>query len=201
MPKIILFAKSKGGVGASTLAVSMYFSFKSYSQNLKVCIVDLDPQGSILALKQKNDDIEAFDKYDETKLKNYDVIIVDSPPRITEAFTDLYKKAAVLIVPSKTAFFDIAETFKTCNYLKDEGHENKTFVVLNQATTNSSLNQQFTDTLDQYSIKYFNTVICNRLAFHRMQYENGNIFAQKGQAKAHEEIKSFSMEVYSLLIK
>lgn len=201
MAKSICFVKQKGGVGASTLCLSIYFSLKTFSNDMKVCLIDLDPQGSILTQQERNDEIEVFTEYDDEKIKPYDIAIIDSPPRLTKEFDPIYNKADILLVPTKVGLFDAVSTIQTFNYLKDKGHEKKTHIILNQAAATSSLNQEFIDILEESDMPYLKTVVHNRMGFNRMLYKNGNIFDQRREKKAHEEIKTLSIEIYSLLIK
>ena len=45
-PKVITIAQQKGGTGKTTLAVHLALAFIKY-HNLKVAIIDTDPQGSL----------------------------------------------------------------------------------------------------------------------------------------------------------
>ena len=45
-PKVITIAQQKGGTGKTTLAVHLALDFIKY-HNLKVAIIDTDPQGSL----------------------------------------------------------------------------------------------------------------------------------------------------------
>lgn len=201
MTKIISFVKQKGGVGASTLSLSTFFCLKEYSKNVNPCLIDLDTQGSLLTLKEQNEDITVLDSFDEKELKKFDIAIIDYPPRLSEAFSKIYKKSDLLIIPTKTGFFDAAATVQAYNYLAEQGFKKKTHVVLNQANHSSTLNAGFMSTLENNSIPYLDTIIYNRTSFHRMQYEGGNIFDMSRQRKAQEEIKALTMELYGLLIK
>ena len=46
MSKVITIAQQKGGTGKTTLAVHLALAFIKY-HNLKVAIIDTDPQGSL----------------------------------------------------------------------------------------------------------------------------------------------------------
>lgn len=201
MTKIIGFVKQKGGVGSSTLCLSVYFALKTFGNDLAVCLVDLDEQGSLITQKKRNEDIEVFENFDIETLQNFDIAIVDGPPRLTKSFAPVYQKADVLIIPTKTGLYDAAATVQTFEYLQEQGHGDKSYIVLNMATPNAGINVQFLDTLKKNEIPYLKAVIFNRLAFHQMQYKNGNIFDLKRQKKAQEEIKNLAIEIYSLLIK
>lgn len=201
MTKIISFVKQKGGVGASTLSLSIYFCLKEYSKNVNPCLIDLDGQGSLLTIKEQNENITVFNEFDEKQLSEFDIAIIDYPPRLSEAFSHIYKKSDLLIIPTKTALFDAAATVQAYNSLKEQKLSKKTFVVLNQANHSSTLNADFIATLKKSDIPCLDTVIYNRAAFHRMQYEGGNVFDMSRQAKAQNEVKALTMELYGLLIK
>lgn len=200
MPKKIGFVKQKGGVGASTLCLSLYFALKKFSNGAKICLLDLDPQGSLLVQKKQNSEIEVFTKYDDEKFKEYDILLIDSPPRITKVFNPIFESCDLLILPTKAGLYDAAAVIQTYQYLKKINLDNKAYVLLNQAATSSTLQADFLATLKNGNISYLNTIIHNRLGFQRMLYSDGNIFSQKRQNRAQSEIKDLSIEVYSLLL-
>lgn len=72
MPKIILITHQKGGVGKSTLTFNLAANLR---ENSKVCIVDMDQQGSLMNVKELSE-VEIFsdDKLQKIQKSDYDFI-------------------------------------------------------------------------------------------------------------------------------
>src|ERR1700759_4893823 len=117
MAKIITIAHQKGGVGKSTMAINLALCFQD---QLKVGLVDSDLQGSIYHVK---DDFPGLDILlaenvrDIPKL-DYDLIIVDTPPYLSNKLTDLFLISDFVLVPTKAGFFDVMAIRATLALMK-----------------------------------------------------------------------------------
>ena len=97
LSKVITIAQQKGGTGKTTLAVHLALAFIKY-HNLKIAIIDTDPQGSlgkwfmIREEKKLSKDNLTFKtaslwgaQYESKALKkDHDIVIIDTPPKIDE---------------------------------------------------------------------------------------------------------------------
>ena len=95
LSKVITIAQQKGGTGKTTLAVHLALAFIKY-HNLKVAIIDTDPQGSlgqwfmIRSEKKLSNDNLTFKtaslcgaQYESKTLKkDHDIVIIYTPPKI-----------------------------------------------------------------------------------------------------------------------
>ena len=95
LSKVITISQQKGGTGKTTLAVHLAMAFIKY-HNLKVAIIDTDPQGSmgkwfmIRTEKKVSNENLTFKtaslwgaQYESKTLKNdHDIVIIDTPPKI-----------------------------------------------------------------------------------------------------------------------
>ena len=95
LSKVITIAQQKGGTGKTTLAVNLALAFIKF-HNLKVAIIDTDPQGSLgkwyIIRSEKNISNNNLTfktaslwgaQYESKILKqDHDVIIIDTPPKI-----------------------------------------------------------------------------------------------------------------------
>jgi chromosome partitioning protein len=82
MGKIITVAHQKGGVGKSTLAMNLAVCFQD---QLNVALVDTDLQGSLYHIKDELPGLAVMgnDQLQEIKNLDYDLIIVDTPPYLS----------------------------------------------------------------------------------------------------------------------
>jgi len=200
MPKIITLASQKGGTGKSTICMCLYHSFLKYSSKITVCIVDLDPQQSIANLVEiQSLSIDVYDNLEAEKLNDYSIVLVDTPPRLTEDQNDIYGKSDLILIPSKTGIFDVVSTIQAFSTIGSFAPNTKKFVVLNQINTTTKLNDKVLTEFSKNGVEVFKSTIGNRLAFQHAMYQNGNIFKTKNQ-KAKEESTALATETYSNLI-
>jgi chromosome partitioning protein len=126
MGKVISFIGTKGGVGKSTLALTI--SHSKPFQKMKCCIVDADPQGSITSWQSDRQEAKLkssvevlslfYDKALAATLEDlalkYDIIFVDCPGE-SEAHRrtrTALVMSDVVIIPTKTGEFDMASVIK-----------------------------------------------------------------------------------------
>lgn len=198
--KIITLASQKGGTGKSTLCLCLYYSFMKYSENMKIAIVDTDPQQSITNLINiKKLDIDIFTNFDIEKLTPYSIVIVDTPPRLSTENSEIYKQSDLILVPSKTGLFDVLSTIQTIQTIKEIAPNTPKYVILNQTTATTYLNQQVKDELNNNNVDVFKTMIGNRIAYQHAIYKKGNIFTSTNP-KAKKELTEIATEIYSKLI-
>ncbi|UZR99989.1 ParA family protein [Chondrinema litorale] len=125
MAKIISFATQKGGSGKSTLVV-LTASALAYRKNLKIKILDTDPQQTVYRLYQRENptkiDVEFFDwehskadaRFKELLAKddaNYDIIFCDIPGKlggVSVFYPILFSD--VVAVPLVASLFDMDST-------------------------------------------------------------------------------------------
>ena len=111
-PKVITIAQQKGGTGKTTLAVHLALAFIKY-HNLKVAIIDTDPQGSLgkwfmirSEMKIKNGDLTFKTaslwgaQYESKILKQTnDIIIIDTPPKIEADARPAIEASDLVLIP------------------------------------------------------------------------------------------------------
>lgn len=200
MPKIITLASQKGGVGKSTLALSIYHALIKYSDDIKPVLVELDKQSSLANLKSIQElDFNLVNGFNKKVLEPYDIAILDTPPKLSKEIDKIYKASDLILIPTKTGLFDFVSTVQTVQNIKEVAPKTKAFVVLNMTTANTALNEQVKTELKKSNIKTLKASIGNRLAFHHMQYNTGNIYKESNK-KAKEEITALTMEIYRHLI-
>jgi len=199
--KVITLASQKGGTGKSTLCMLLYHSFLKYSNEVSVCIVDLDPQKSITNLINiKELQIEVYHKLEPEKLKDYSIVLVDTPPRLTKDQNKIYNQSDLILIPSRTGMFDVVSTLQVCKTIEKFAPNTKKFVVLSQVNASTTLDSEVLAEFKDNDIKVFKSIIRSRLAYQRAIYGGGNIFDTNNQ-KAKTESTAIASEIYSILIQ
>jgi chromosome partitioning protein len=197
--KIITTSHQKGGVGKTSLTVNLALC---YAQNLKVAVIDTDLQGSLSGISAmlSTIDIIPFDKY-ATNIKglknlDYDIIIIDTPPYLTDILTKLFEISDYVLVPSKVSYVDIMAvraTIEMINEVKHKHPELKAGLVLNMVKSNTSINDEIRELIKNLDIPLLESSVGDRVSFTRSLIIDG-IF-NTDDDKAKDEIVQLAREV------
>lgn len=198
--KIITVAHQKGGVGKTTLAVNLASCF---GQGLKVAVLDTDIQGSLTGTKKGFKDI-TFVPYKGkieplTKLE-FDILIIDTPPYLTNQLPELFTISDFVLVPSKVGFYDMLAVKATMELLKQAEQKQsklKYAVVLNMIKPRTGLTDDIKEMLKEYQIPLLQTTIADRVSYIRSALTNG-VFDGDDE-KAKEEIENLAGEIISII--
>lgn len=198
--KIITVAHQKGGVGKTTLALNLAACF---AQGLNVGVLDTDVQGSLSGIKEELDSI-TFVPYDG-KLngltqQQFDILIIDTPPYLTNQLPDLFSISDFVLVPSKVGFFDVMAIKATIEFLKQAEQkrpELKYGVVLNMVKPRTALNKSVKNILNDYGTMLLTATISDRVSYTRSAITSG-VFVSEDE-KAKEEITSLADEILTAL--
>ncbi|MDA9881036.1 ParA family protein, partial [Candidatus Pelagibacter sp.] len=123
LSKVITISQQKGGTGKTTLAVHLAMAFIKY-HNLKVAIIDTDPQGSlgkwfmIRSEKKVSNENLTFKtaslwgaQYESKTLKNdHDIVIIDTPPKIESDARPAIEAADLVLIPMAASHVDFWAT-------------------------------------------------------------------------------------------
>lgn len=135
MTKIILCVHQKGGVGKSTIALNLAINL---SQSSKVSILDMDHQGSLLQLDGEFNEIYITnDQHLLSDTTDYDFIIVDTPPYLSNKLPGLILAADLILIPTKAGILDILAITTTLDLIKREKMDFKALIVFNMIKPNN----------------------------------------------------------------
>lgn len=197
--KIIAVSHQKGGVGKTSLTVNLALC---YAYDLKVAVIDTDLQGSLQGISKllKGIEVLPFEQYQSNikKLKNldYDLLLIDTPPYLTDRLIDIFTISDYVLVPSKVSYVDIMAVRATIAMINDAKKQNpkiKAGLVLNMAKTGTTINQEIKELVEQLDIKQLATTVGDRVSFTRSLIVNG-IFETEDE-KAKEEITNLAREI------
>lgn len=209
MTAFITTAHQKGGVGKSTLALNLYGYF--VKSGLNVAIVDIDPQGTITQYSDfleagklhliKRNDFSTFEELAQ-KTKEFDVVVIDTPPYLTNELEEVLKITNFLIIPCKASLFDALAIRQTVAFIEDFKKRHKrefiSTVVLTMVISGASLQGQIRDVLKQYNMPVLTTEIGNRVAYAKSLLLSGSVI-DDDSGKARTEIENLATEILSLI--
>lgn len=197
--KIIAVSHQKGGVGKTSLTVNLALC---YAYDLKVAVIDTDLQGSLqgIAPMITGVDVLQFEDYqnDINKLKNldYDILLIDTPPYLTDNLTAIFSISDYVLVPSKVSYVDIMAVRATIAMIQKTKKKNPNIragLVLNMVKTGSTINDEIKELIKDLDIHLLDSTIGDRVSFTRSLILNG--IYETDDLKAQEEITNLAREV------
>ena len=206
LSKVITISQQKGGTGKTTLAVHLAMAFIKY-HNLKVAIIDTDPQGSLgkwfMVRSEKNVSNENLTfktaslwgaQYDSKTLKNdHDIIVIDTPPKIESDARPAIEAADLVLIPMAASHVDFWATGAIVEIAKKANK--KILVQINRSSQRSKLinkTNEFVKSLDLSSTK---TIIGNRQIYTSAMGEGKTAVEKQKKGAAVEEIKNLSEQI------
>ena len=194
MAKIILITHQKGGVGKSTITYNLACNIR---ENAKVCIIDMDFQGSLINISELSEvPIFNADKLNETIKSDYDFIFIDTPPYLNEKIIDLCNISDVIIIPTKAGVLDLLAIKSTIDIVKQAKSENKAIIVFNMIKPNTTLTEEIKSQLQDYNIKVSKNMLSDLVSFSRSVLVNG----VEENNNAQKQIDNLTKEILMLSI-
>jgi chromosome partitioning protein len=209
---IISVINQKGGVGKTTLALSLAAAFAD--RNLRVLLVDADPQGSALDWIAVRGEEASFAAVGIPKpilhlelpkmSKDFDHIVIDGPPRIYEVARSAVMASDVVLVPVLPSQFDVwaaEETVKLleecATYKQQRKKQLKAAFVVNRRIANTAIGRDVAKALKKYTLPVLQSTISQRVAFAESA-RGRTILEIDRDSPASKEIQSLAKEVLKL---
>ena len=208
LSKVITVAQQKGGTGKTTLAVHLALAFIKY-HNLKVAIIDTDPQGSlgkwfmIREEKKLSNDNLTFKtaslwgaQYESKALiKDHDIVIIDTPPKIESDARPSIEAADLVLIPVAASHVDFWATGANVEIAKKANK--KILVQINRSNQRSRLISKTNDFIKSLNLSSTKTIIGNRQIYTASMGEGKTAVEKQKKSKAVEEIKQLSEQILS----
>ena len=196
MAKIITVAHQKGGVGKSTIALNLAYSF---GKNVRTALTDTDPQGSTIQLKDivLDVDIVSFDKSIYTS--DYDAIFIDTPPYLMNDMLPIFLKSDLVIIPTKAGVPDIMAIRATVDLVKEAQKtkpELKCAIILNMVKPRANITDQAKEQLQIYGLPIIGE-IKDRVSYTNTFLTGGVLTGTDENAK--REIEDLTSKILELL--
>jgi chromosome partitioning protein len=208
LSKVITIAQQKGGTGKTTLAVHLALAFIKY-HNLKIAIIDTDPQGSlgqwfmIRTEKKLPEDNLTFKtaslwgaQYESKTLKkDHDIVIIDTPPKIESDARPSIEAADLVLIPMSASHVDFWATGAIVEIAKKA--DKKILVQINRSNQRSKLISKTNDFIKSLNLTSTKTIIGNRQIYTASMGEGKTAVEKQRKGNAVEEIKQLSEEILS----
>ena len=176
LSKVITISQQKGGSGKTTLAVHLALAFIKY-HNLKVAVIDTDPQGSlgkwfmIRTEKKISNDNLTFKtaslwgaQYESKTLKkDHDIVIIDTPPKIESDARPSIESADLVLIPVAASHVDFWATGAIVDIAKKANK--KILIQINRSSQRSKLISKTNEFIKSLNLSATKTIIGNRQIF------------------------------------
>ena len=208
LSKVITIAQQKGGTGKTTLSVHLALAFIKY-HNLKVAIIDTDPQGSlgkwfmIRTEKKISNDGLTFKtaslwgaQYESKTLKNdHDIVIIDTPPKIESDARPSIEASDLVLIPIAASQVDFWATGAIVDIAKKANK--KILIQINRSNQRSKLITKTNDFIKSLALSSTKTIIGNRQIYASSMGEGKTAVEKQKKGNAVEEIKNLSEQILS----
>ena len=208
LSKVITISQQKGGSGKTTLAVHLALAFIKY-HNLKVAIIDTDPQGSlgkwfmIRTEKKLSNDNLTFKtaslwgaQYESKALKkDHDIVIIDTPPKIESDARPSIESADLVLIPIAASHVDFWATGAIVEIAKKANK--KILIQINRSSQRSKLIIKTNEFIKSLNLSPTKTIIGNRQIYASSMGEGKTAVEKQKKSSAVEEIKQLSEQLLS----
>ena len=208
LSKVITISQQKGGSGKTTLAVHLALAFIKY-HNLKVAVIDTDPQGSlgkwfmIRTEKKVSNENLTFKtaslwgaQYESKTLKkDHDIVIIDTPPKIESDARPSIEAADLVLIPMAASHVDFWATGAIVEIAKKANK--KILVQINRSNQRSKLISKTNDFIKSLNLSSTKTIIGNRQIYAASMGEGKTAVEKQKKSNAVDEIKQLSEQVLS----
>ena len=208
LSKVITISQQKGGSGKTTLAVHLALAFIKY-HNLKVAVIDTDPQGSLgkwfmirTEKKVPNDNLTfktaslwGAQYESKTLKKDHDIVIIDTPPKIESDARPSIESADLVLIPVSASHVDFWATGAIVEIAKKANK--KILIQINRSSQRSKLISKTNEFIKSLDLSATKTIIGNRQIYASSMGEGKTAIEKQKKSNAIEEIKNLSEQVLS----
>lgn len=205
---IISVLNQKGGVGKTTLSVNIAGQFAA--QGSRVLLLDADPQGSALDWAAAREEESTFAVLglpratlhkDVSKFAgDYDHIIIDGPPRVTDLARSAIMAADLVLIPVQPSPYDVwaaEEVVSLVSEARIYKEKLKSVFVINRKITNTAIGRDVVDALSTYETPVLSSTVCQRVVFAEAAGQ-GKAVHELGESTASAEIKALVKEILEI---
>jgi chromosome partitioning protein len=204
---IIGVTNLKGGVGKTTVAQNLAVCFAH--MGFKTCLIDTDTNCNSLSWSAARDEdlpsitvvgsIEpkAIGKMVRDMHKDYEVIVIDGTPSLSEMTTRIILASDLLLIPLLPSAHDVRAMslfFERYEQAKEVKEDIPAFFVLNQYASNINVHKGMKEAVENFGLPVFETTVSKRAAYVETALEGRGVF-ESSDVKAKDEIIRLTTEV------
>ncbi|MCO8125188.1 AAA family ATPase [Stieleria sp. TO1_6] len=201
---IYAFLNQKGGVGKTTL--SIHTAEELARRKRRVLLIDADPQGSAMNWSNCRESASftvvgmpkaTIHKEIEMLSVNYDDVVIDGPPRVTELARSIVLAADLVVIPLQPSPLDLWAASETAELVREAQTykpEIGVCLALNRRIANTAIGRDVRIALKELEVPVLRSDIGQRVAFAETAV-TGMTVLNKKHSKAAREIRKFVNEL------
>jgi chromosome partitioning protein len=205
--RIVVFASQKGGSGKTTLSGHIAVEAERAGDG-PVALIDTDPQGSLAkwwnaraastpAFAQAS--LEELDAcLDHLKGIGFKLIVIDTPPAVTQTIAHVVQRADLVVVPTRPSPHDLRAVGPTVD-IADSLNKALVFVV-NSATPRARITSETAVALSQHGV-VAPVTLHHRVDFAASMIDGRTVGDIQPESKSAQEVSALWMYMRSRLAK
>lgn len=197
----------KGGVGKTTVAQNLAVCFAH--MGFKTCLVDTDTNQNSMAwcgVRDENlpnitivgaTDAKALSKTVENMNKDYEIVVIDGTPSLSEMTTRIILSSDLLVVPilpSAHDFRAMTPFFERLSQAKEFKEQIPIYFLINQFSPSVNIYKGMRQAIEGFGIDVLDTTLNKRAAYVETALEGRGVY-ESTDNKAKEEIVNLTREL------
>jgi chromosome partitioning protein len=197
-------------VGKTTLSVHVATAFAQ--QDKRVLLVDADPQGSALDWSANRQQDPLFPVVGIPKKSlhrelppiaiNYDVVVIDGPPRVNDVARSAIMASDVVIIPVQPSPYDVWAAKEIVDLLSEAvvfKEKLRSVFVINRKIVNTAIGRDVAKALAEFNLPVLKAAISQRVNFAESAAQGQTVLETEPTGLASQEIRALMKELEEII--